>query len=330
MNIKSELHKKNSSKISVDGLVIAKFSRSVFKDMKKGQITAANCTCSVWENFYQTIENLTKWNDHFKKNNDIIYHVKSYKDISKAHAEGKVGIILGWQNTSAIENDLKKLKIFYDLGIRVAQLTYNTQNLVGSGCWETCDGGLSDFGKDVVLEMNRLGMVIDLSHVGPKTSSDTISLSKSPVTYTHCCPALKKHPRNKTDYQLKEIANKGGMVGFASYTPFLPKGSNSNIDDCIDAMDYLINVVGEDQVGIGTDWVQDQDISFFQYLQKDKGIGRYVSTPYKEVPPMPKGISKLSQFQNFVPAMERAGWSTTKIEKVLGQNWYLFFKKIWK
>ena len=330
MNIKSELHKKNSSKISVDGLVIAKFSRSVFKDMQKGQITAANCTCSVWENFYQTIQNLTKWNDHFKKNNDIIYHVKSYKDISKAHAEGKVGIILGWQNTSAIENDLKKLKIFYDLGIRVAQLTYNTQNLVGSGCWETCDGGLSDFGKDVVLEMNRLGMVIDLSHVGPKTSSDTISLSKSPVTYTHCCPALKKHPRNKTDYQLKEIANKGGMIGFASYTPFLPKGSNSNIDDCIDAMDYLINVVGEDQVGIGTDWVQDQDISFFQYLQKDKGIGRYVSTPYKEVPPMPKGISKLSQFQNFVPAMERAGWSTTKIEKVLGQNWYLFFKKIWK
>ena len=330
MNIKSELHKKISSKISVDGLVIAKFSRSVFKDMQKGQITAANCTCSVWENFYQTIENLTKWNDHFKKNNDIIYHVKSYKDISKAHAEGKVGIILGWQNTSAIENDLKKLKIFYDLGIRVAQLTYNTQNLVGSGCWETHDGGLSDFGKDVVLEMNRLGMVIDLSHVGPKTSSDTISLSKSPVTYTHCCPALKKHPRNKTDYQLKEIANKGGMVGFASYTPFLPKGSNSNIDDCIEAMDYLINVVGEDQVGIGTDWVQDQDISFFQYLQKDKGIGRYVSTPYKEVPPMPKGISKLSQFQNFVPAMERAGWSTTKIEKVLGQNWYLFFKKIWK
>ena len=330
MNIKSELHKKNSSKISVDGLVIAKFSRSVFKDMQKGQITAANCTCSVWENFYQTIENLTKWNDHFKKNNDIIYHVKSYKDISKAHAEGKVGIILGWQNTSAIENDLKKLKIFYDLGIRVAQLTYNTQNLVGSGCWETCDGGLSDFGKDVVLEMNRLGMVIDLSHVGPKTSSDTISLSKSPVTYTHCCPALKKHPRNKTDYQLKEIANKGGMVGFASYTPFLPKGSKSNIDDCIDAMNHLINIVGEDQVGIGTDWVQDQDISFFQYLQKDKGIGRYVSTPYKEVPPMPKGISKLSQFQNFVPAMERAGWSTTKIEKVLGQNWYLFFKKIWK
>jgi len=329
MNSESNSQQNFTNKISIDALVIAKFSRSIFKDMQKGQITAANCTCSVWENFAQTIDNLTAWNNHFKKNSDIIFHIKSYKDIKKAQVEGKVGIILGWQNTSAIESDLNKLQIFYDLGIRVAQLTYNTQNLVGSGCWESKDGGLSDFGKDVVLEMNRLGMVIDLSHVGPKTSLETINISKSPVTYTHCCPAIKKHPRNKTDEQLKQIANNGGMIGFASYTPFLPKGSNSNIDDCIEAMDYLINIVGEDQVGIGTDWVQDQDISFFEYLQRDKGTGRYVSQPYKDVPPMPKGIKRLSQFQNFVPAMERAGWSTKRIEKVLGQNWYLFFKKIW-
>ena len=150
--------KNNSRNISIDGLVIAKFSRSVFKEMQKGKITAANCTCSVWENFNQTIENLIIWNDHFESNSDIIYPVKTYKDIDKAKSQGKVGIILGWQNTSAIENDLRKLKIFYDLGIRIAQLTYNTQNLVGSGCWETFDGGLSDFGKEVVLEMNKLGM----------------------------------------------------------------------------------------------------------------------------------------------------------------------------
>ena len=330
MNNNSQLTKNHIKRLSIDGLVIAKFSRSIFKEMQKGKITAANCTCSVWENFSQTIDNLTIWNDHFERNSDIICNIKKYEDIDKAKADGKVGIILGWQNTSAIENDIKKLQIFYDLGIRIAQLTYNTQNLVGSGCWESNDGGLSDFGKDVVLEMNRLGMIIDLSHVGPKTSSDAIKVSNSPVTYTHCCPTLKKHPRNKTDEQLKEIANKGGMIGFASYTPFLPKGSESNIDDCINGMDYLINIVGEDQVDIGTDWVQDHDISFFQYLQKDKGTGRYVTPPYKSVPPMPYGISKLSQFQNFVPAMERAGWSNNKIEKIIGLNWYLFFKEIWK
>ena len=91
--------------------------------------------------------------------------------------------------------------------------------------------------------MNRLGMLIDLSHVGPKTSSDTISFSKSPVAYTHCCPAIKKHPRNKTDYQLKEIANKGGMIGFASYTPFLLKGADSSIDDCVEAMEYMLSLI---------------------------------------------------------------------------------------
>ena len=330
MNVKQKLSKNIPGHISIEGLVIAKFSRSVFKDMKRGQITAANCTCSVWENFNQTIEKLTVWNNHFRQNEDLISHVKSSEDILSAQADNKVGIILGWQNTSAIENDINKLQIFYDLGIRVAQLTYNTQNLVGSGCWETNDGGLSDFGKDVVSEMNRLGMVIDLSHVGPKTSSDTIKFSKSPVAYTHCCPALKKHPRNKTDDQLKEIADKGGMIGFASYTPFLPKGSDSNIDDCIEAMEYLINIVGEDNVGIGTDWVQDQDIAFFEYLQRDKGTGRFVTSPYKVVPSMPKGISKLGHFQNFIPAMESAGWSTKRIEKIIGKNWFLFFKQIWK
>ena len=330
MNVKQKLSSNISGHISIEGLAIAKFSRSVFKDMKRGQITAANCTCSVWENFNQTIEKLTMWNNHFIQNKDLISHVKSSEDILAAQADNKVGIILGWQNTSAIENDINKLQIFYDLGIRVAQLTYNTQNLVGSGCWETNDGGLSDFGKDVVSEMNRLGMVIDLSHVGPKTSSDTIKFSKSPVAYTHCCPALKKHPRNKTDDQLKEIADKGGMIGFASYTPFLPKGSDSNIDDCIESMEYLINIVGEDNVGIGTDWVQDQDIAFFEYLQRDKGTGRFVTSPYKAVPPMPKGISKLGHFQNFIPAMESAGWSTKRIEKVIGKNWFLFFKQIWK
>ena len=252
MNVNPKSSNNISGHISIEGLVIAKFSRSVFKDMKRGQITAANCTCSVWENFNQTIEKLTVWNNHFKQNEDLISHVKSSEDILSAQADNKVGIILGWQNTSAIENDIKKLQIFYDLGIRVAQLTYNTQNLVGSGCWETNDGGLSDFGRDAIDEMNRLGMLVDLSHVGPKTSDQAIKHSCRPVAYTHCCPMLLNHPRNKTDEQLRTIAEHGGFVGFASYTPFLPKGPETTIDDCIEGINYLINLIGEDSVGLGT------------------------------------------------------------------------------
>ncbi len=315
--------------VRIDGLVIARFSRAVFEDMRKGGITAANCTCCVWHDFRGTMTNVAQWKRWFHEHSDVITQVHSAADIRRAKQENRVGIILGWQNTSGIDDDIANLILFRDLGVRVVQLTYNTQNLVGSGCWESRDGGLSDFGRDAVDEMNRLRILIDLSHVGSRTSDDAIRHSKAPVAYTHCCPMLKQHPRNKTDEQLRTIAAAGGFVGFASYTPFLPKGDESTLDDCIAAMDYLINLAGEESVGIGTDWVQDQDIGFFDYLSADKGRGRPTTKPYAKVPPMPKGLETLGDFGNFIPAMERAGWSETRIRRVLGENWLRFLGDVW-
>ena len=315
--------------VRIEGLVISRFTRAVFEDMRKGGITAANCTCCVWHDFRATLANVAQWKRWFVEHSDVITQVHSAADIRRAKNEGRVGIILGWQNTSGIDDDISNLVLFRDLGVRVMQLTYNTQNLVGSGCWESRDGGLSDFGRDVVDEMNRLRILIDLSHVGPRTSDDAIRHSKAPVAYTHCCPMLKQHPRNKTDEQLRTIADAGGFVGFASYTPFLPKGDESTLDDCIAAMDYLINLVGEDSVGIGTDWVQDQDIDFFHYLSADKGRGRPTTKPYAMVPPMPKDLETLGDFGNFIPAMERAGWSQSRMRRVLGENWLRFLGDVW-
>ncbi len=316
--------------IMIDGLVIARFSRAVFEDMRKGGITAANCTCCVWHDFRSTMANIAQWKRWFTDHADLIRPVMSTEDIRKAKAEGRVGIVLGWQNTSGIDDDLGNLALFRDLGVRVMQLTYNTQNLAGSGCWASRDGGLSDFGRDLIDEMNRLGILVDLSHVGPVTSSDAINHSQMPVAYTHCCPMLKQHPRNKTDEQLRAVADRGGFVGFASYTPFLPKGEDSTIDDCVSGMNYMINLVGEANVGIGTDWVQDQDIEFFQYLSADKGRGRATTNPYATVPPMPLGLETLGDFGRFVPAMERAGWSEGRIRGVLGDNWLRFLGEVWR
>ncbi|MGE4218032.1 MAG: dipeptidase [Alphaproteobacteria bacterium] len=315
--------------ILIDGLAIARFSRAVFEDMRKGGLTAANCTCSVWHGFRETMANVAQWKRWFAEHADLIRPVHAAADIRRAKEEGRTGIILGWQNTSGIEDDIGNLVLFRDLGVRIMQLTYNTQNLVGSGCWESRDGGLSDFGRDVVDEMNRLGILIDLSHVGPTTSADAIRHSKAPVAYTHCCPMLKDHPRNKTDDQLRAIADRGGFVGFASYTPFLPQGDATTLDDCVAAMDYLIDRVGEESVGIGTDWVQDQDLSFFAYLSADKGKGRPTSRPYAKLPPMPKGLATLGDFRNFIPAMERAGWREPRIRRVLGENWLRFLGDVW-
>ena len=315
--------------IFIDGLVISKFSRAVFEDMKKGGITAANCTCSVWHNFHDTMSNIAQWKSWFREWDDILVQVHDVNDIEQAKIDGKVGIILGWQNTSGLDNDLDNLILFRDLGVRIIQLTYNSQNLVGAGCWETNDSGLTDFGHEVVSAMNDLGILIDLSHVGPKTSDDAIKYSKRPVAYTHCCPMLKQHARNKTDEQLRTIAKANGFVGFASYTPFLPKGEDSTLADCVSAIDYVINIVGENRVGIGTDWVQDQDIDFFNYLSSDKGKGKPTSTPHKKVPSMPKGLESLGSFGNFIPAMEEAGWPEEKIRKILGENWVKFLGEVW-
>ena len=170
--------------IFIDGLNISNFSRKIFEDMLKGGITAANCTCCVWDGFSETMGNISQWKLWFEEHSDLIMQVYNTEDILAAKSQNKVGIILGWQNTSGIEDDVRYLALFRELGVRIIQLTYNSQNLVGSGCWETNDSGLSDFGRHAIDEMNRLGILIDLSHVGPKTSSDAIQHSKKNIIHS--------------------------------------------------------------------------------------------------------------------------------------------------
>lgn len=313
--------------IVIDGLIIAKWGRDIFEDMHKGGITAANCTVSVWEDFKNTVNNIGDMKNLIRNNAKLVSLVRTTADILQAKKDGKTGIILGFQNAHALEDRPEYVEVFHDLGVRVIQLCYNTQNLVGTGCYER-DGGLSDFGREVIAEMNRLGILIDLSHVGSKTSEETILESKKPVTYSHCLPAgLKAHPRNKSDEQLRFIADRGGFVGVTMFSPFLKRGIESNIDDYIEAIDYVINLIGEDAVGIGTDFTQGYGHDFFEWLTHDKGRLRRL-TNFGEVV-NPEGIRTIGEFPNLSAAMERAKWSASKIEKVIGGNWLRLFKNVW-
>ena len=261
--------------IVIDGLIISKWSRAVFEDMRRGGLSAANCTCSVWEGFAGTMRNIAEWKRFFRENADLILPVHTTADIRRAKEAGKTGIILGFQNVSAFEDQLGYIQLFKELGVGAVQMAYNTQNLVGTGCYESRDGGLSDFGREVVAEMNRVGILCDLSHVGAVTSRDVILTSKKPVAYTHIAPAaLKAHPRNKSDAEIRFIVEHGGFVGVTMFPPFLARGSNATVDDYIAAIDHVISVAGEDQVGIGTDFTQDQGADFFQWLTHDKGYAR--------------------------------------------------------
>ena len=324
----SELHK---DAVIIDGLVISNWSRSVFESMKRGGITAATCTCSIWENFRDTMENIAKWKKWFHEHSDILLQVHTTEDISRAKAEGKVGIILGWQNTSGIDTEISFLRLARDLGVRVMQLTYNTQNFVGTGCWENRDTGLSDFGREVIDGMNEAGILVDLSHCGQKTSEEAILHSKKPVAYTHICPAaLRDHPRNKTDEQLRFIVERGGFIGFATMPRFLPRDAETTVDDCVDAIEHVLSVAGEDSVGIGTDFTQDQPAEWFDWLHHDKGTARDVMPHMKGIGPlMPKGLTTLAEMPNLTAAMERRGWPEPRIRKVMGENWLRLLKDVW-
>jgi len=313
----------------IDGLVVSKWSRGVFNDMHKGGLTAANCTCSIWEGFADTMRNIAQWKCWFTDNADLITPVRTTADIRRGKEEGKTGIILGFQNTAAVEDQVGYIQLFKELGVCIVQITYNTQNLVGAGCYEPRDSGLSGFGHEVVAEMNRVGILCDLSHVGAVTSRDVILASKRPTAYTHVLPAaLKPHPRNKSDEEIRFIVEHGGLVGVTMFPPFLAKGNASTVEDYVLAIDYVIRIAGEDNVGIGTDFTQDQDDAFFEYICHDKGYGWRVTGPLGDVV-NPAGLRTIGDFPNLTSAMERAGWPETKIRKIMGENWLRLLAEVW-
>jgi len=314
--------------VVVDGLIIADWSRAVFEDMRRGGLSAANCTCCVWENIRGAMDNLAAWKRRFDEHSDLITPVRTTADVRRAKAEGRTGIILGWQNLSGIEDRLDYLVLFKELGVGIMQMAYNTQNLVGAGCYESRDPGLSGFGREVVAEMNRVGILCDLSHVGANTSRDVIEASTRPVAYTHCLPSgLEQHPRNKSDEELRFIAEHGGFVGVTMFPPFLRRGIESTVDDYVEAMDYVIELAGEDRVGIGTDFTQGHERAFFDWITHDKGYARKL-TEFGEIV-NPEGIRTIGEFGNLTAAMLRAGWSESKVRKVLGENWLRLLGEVW-
>ena len=314
--------------VIIDGLIVSNFGPEIFRAMRKGGITAANCTCSIWEGFPTTMRAIAQWKAWFREHADIILQVYGSADIHRAKKEDKTGIILGWQNSVAFDDHLPFVQIYHELGLRIVQLTYNTATSVGSGCYEGHDGGLTDFGRELVDEFNRLGILIDLSHVGAKTAADAIAYSRKPVAYTHCLPAtLKAHPRNKSDAQLRAIADRGGFVGVTMFPPFLKRGAEATLDDIVEAIDYVVNLAGEDQVGIGTDFTQGHGEEFFRYITHDKGHGRKL-TDFGEIV-MPANFCRLEHFPNLTAALQRKRWPEERIRKVMGANWLNFLAQIW-
>ena len=315
--------------IVIDCLEISNWSETVFKNMRLGGLTAVNCTCSILENFRQTVKNLVWWRKAFNKYSDLIMPVHEISDITAAKKSEKTGIILSFQNTSAIEDDLDLLTIFHGLGIRVMQLTYMEGNLIGQGCLERFDAGLTSFGFEVIEEMNRLGILIDLSHVGPRTTIDALEASQKPVVFTHANPSsLCDHPRNKSDEALKAVAAKGGVVGATIFPPFLPAGNKSTLNDYIDVIDYMADMIGHDHIAVGTDFTEGQPKEWFDWIltgKSKKGPALNLNHPLKN----PKGIECSADFPNVTNALLDRGYSELDVKKIMGGNIMRVFSEVW-
>ncbi|MBB3183953.1 membrane dipeptidase [Halomonas fontilapidosi] len=319
-----ELH---DDAIVIDGLIIAKWNRELFEDMRRGGLTAANCTVSVWEGFQATVDNIVRSNQLMAECSDLVRPVRTTADITRAKEEGKTGILYGFQNAHAFEDQIGYVEVFKQLGVGIVQMCYNTQNLVGTGCYER-DGGLSGFGREIVAEMNRVGIMCDLSHVGETTSREVIETSEKPVCYSHCLPSgLKEHPRNKSDAELKFIADRGGFVGVTMFTPFLRAGIDATVDDYVEAIEYVMNIVGEDAIGIGTDFTQGHGQDFFEWLTHDKGYARRLTRFGKII--NPEGIRTIGEFPNLTEALLRRGFSESQVRKIMGDNWVRVLRDVW-
>lgn len=316
--------------IVFDGLNICNWSRDIFEEWRAGGITGVSATCGLWENFRDSIFNVIRWKGLFEQNSDLIVQAYGTEDIRRAKRDGKTAVVLSWQNTSGIEDRLDFLQIFSELGVKIMQLTYNTQNYSGCGYSEPRDSGLTGFGREVVDEMARVGIVCDLSHVGAQTSADTIEYAKKPPCFTHILPAgMKDIGRNKSDELIRAVGARGGMVGLSQFGPFMQKGNDSTIDDYVVALDYVIALAGEDNVGIGSDASQGhgRPSAFMEWCNHDKGYARQL-TPYGHEKVV-KPLGPLKDRPALADAMQRAGWSDERMRKVLGENWMAYLHRVW-
>ncbi len=316
----------------IDGLQYSKWDRSLFEQMQQGGLSAVHVTIAYWENTKETLRNIGQWNRLFEQHDDLIMPVKSAADILRAKELGKVGIIYGFQNCSPIEDDFTLVEIFHQLNVRFMQLTYNNQSLLGSGCYEADDGGITRFGKVVIQEMNRVGMVIDMSHSAERTTLEAIEYSTRPITVSHANPTFF-HPalRNKSNTVLKALAQTDGLLGFSVYPMHLKNGSDCSLSEFCHMVAQTAELMGVDHIGLGTDLCVNQPDAVVHWMRN----GRWSKeTDYGEgsapQPAWPKPLSWLrnsSDFPNLTQGLLAQGFITEEVAQIMGQNWLKFFEK---
>ena len=317
----------------IDNLQYCNWSREVFEINREAGLDAVHVTVVYHEDYKEFIKKIEEWNILFKENEDLIFLGKNFKDIEKAKTKNKTAIFFGFQNCSPIEDDISLVEKIYEHGCRFMQLTYNNQSLLATGCYEKTDSGVTNFGREVIKEMNRLGLVIDMSHSAEKSTYDAIEISQKPIAITHANPIFwHKAVRNKSDELLKKLSESGGMLGLSLYAHHLKDKSNCTIESFCEMTARTAEIMGVKNLGIGSDLCLNQPDSVVEWMRngtwtKTKNYGE--GTKEKSgFPKQPDWFIDARGFKNIQEGLLKIGFNKEEVSGILGNNWFNFYKEI--
>jgi len=302
--------------------------------IRQSGITAINFSISV-PDFDETLRNLASVQRQTEDSPDTFLIVRRRSDIDRAKRDGKLGIMLGFQFPTVLEQDVERLSTFRNFGVRIMQLTYNNRSVFGNGCLDTTDAGLTNAGLDAVKQMNSLGIAVDLSHSGYRTTSDGIAHSSKPVLVSHSgCAAVYPHPRNLPDHTLKSLADRGGYIGVYLMPYLVPSPTIPTREHVLEHLLHAINACGADHVGIGSDGgiqrvslTPEQKANFEHTLAVRKQAG--MSAPGEDRFPYVPDLNGPDHMLTIAEELARRGQPSSVIEKVLGGNFYRVIGEIW-
>ena len=315
----------------IDNLQYCNWSEEIFKINRDAGLDAVHVTIAYHEDFDELQQNISDWDQYFDQFSDLILHGKTFKDIEKAKEESKTAIFFGFQNCSPIEDDIYLVEKVHQLGAVFMQLTYNNQSLLATGCYEKNDSGVTRMGKEVIKEMNRIGVVVDMSHSAEKSTFDAIELSEKPIAITHANPAFwHAARRNKSSELLKELGSSGGMLGLSLYPHHLLNGTNCTLDSFCSMVAQTAEIMGVTQVGIGSDLCLRQPDSVVEWMRngtwtktKDYGEGSASNAAF---PDQPSWFQDARGFENLEKGLKSVGFDDKEIKLILGNNWFNFYK----
>ena len=319
------------NQIIIDGLEYCNWNREMLEDLWNGGLTAVHVTLVYWENTEESFEKIIEAEQLIKNNSDIICHAKTTNDILNAKKNNKVAFIFGFQNSAPIANDIFLIEKFFDRGLRFMQLTYNNQTPLAGGCFETKDSGVSRFGKAVIEEMNRLGMIIDLSHAGKQSCLDAIEISNKPVAVSHANPSFfHKSLRNIDNEVLIKLVKKNGFIGLSLYPYHLKNLGDCTIEDYCSMIKKLIDLIGTDNIGIGSDLCLNWPDNVVMWMRNGKWTKQtdYGESIDKNIkwPQQPYWYEKSSDINNIFEAMCTNGINEKIAIKIIGMNWLNFME----